>query len=215
MKVIVVEDVLLVREGLVRMLRERNIDVLATRPDAVELLTLVRSHRPDAVILDIRLPPTFTDEGLRAARDMQDQFPDVGVLVLSQHLDSAYAVQLLRNAPERVGYLLKDRIADIAIIVDALRRIHDGETVVDPTIVTRVIGRRRRDNPLVELTERELEVLQLVAEGLSNRGIAECLTVAERTVESHIASTFVKLGLTESADQNRRVRLVLTWLREH
>jgi DNA-binding NarL/FixJ family response regulator len=213
MRVIIVEDVLLVREGLERLLADQAIETVASLPDARELVHHVGALRPDVVIVDIRLPPTFSDEGLRAATQVREFDPDVGVLVLSQHLETAYAWGLIDESPGRIGYLLKDRIADISVIVDALRRIQSGDTVVDPEIVSRVIGRRRRVDPLQSLSEREREVLALVAEGLSNKAIAGRLIVGERTVESHIASAFTKLGIIDGADTNRRVRAVLAWLR--
>lgn len=210
---IVVEDVLLTREGIVHLLRDAGVEVVAQAGDATTLAALVAATAPDAVILDIRMPPTHTDEGIAAARELRRLHPDVGALVLSQYLESSWALRLLEQNPEGVGYLLKDRIVDGAIIVDALRRVADGETVVDPTIVSRLLGRRRRGDPLALLTDRERDVLSLVAEGLSNRAIAERLVVAERTVETHMAAIFGKLGLEGSPDQHRRVLAVLTWLR--
>jgi DNA-binding NarL/FixJ family response regulator len=212
-RVIVVEDVLLTREGIVHLLRDAGVEVVAQAGDATTLAALVAATAPDAVILDIRMPPTHTDEGIAAARELRRLHPDVGALVLSQYLESSWALRLLEQNPEGVGYLLKDRIVDGAIIVDALRRVADGETVVDPTIVSRLLGRRRRGDPLALLTDRERDVLSLVAEGLSNRAIAERLVVAERTVETHMAAIFGKLGLEGSPDQHRRVLAVLTWLR--
>jgi DNA-binding NarL/FixJ family response regulator len=212
-KVIVVDDMVLVREGIVRILTDRGIEVVASAGSAEPLSALVEAHDPDAVILDIRMPPTFTDEGLRAAAELRARRPRTAVLVLSQYLDAAYALQLLRQAPERVGYLLKDRIMEPTTLTDALRRLGEGETVIDPTIVSRVIGRRRERNSLGGLTPRELEVLALVAEGLSNKAIASRLAVNERTVESHTTQVFQKLGLEPSTDIHRRVQAVLTYLR--
>jgi DNA-binding NarL/FixJ family response regulator len=213
MRVVIIEDVLLVREGLARLLADHGIDVVATVGDATDIVGLVTRFRPDVMIVDIRLPPTFTDEGLQAVTRVRAETPHVGMLVLSQHLEGAYAWHLIDEAPERVGYLLKDRVSDIGIVVDALNRINDGETVLDPAIVSRVLGRRRQRDPLEALTDREREVLALVAEGMSNRAIARRLVVGERTIESHISSAFMKVGLDESEDANRRVRLVLAWLR--
>ena len=204
---------MLTREGIVRLLTDAGVDVVAQAGDAETLVSLVARERPDAVVLDIRMPPTHTDEGIVAAARVRDNFPGVGVLVLSHYLESAWALRLVEEHPEGVGYLLKDRVVDGAAIVDALRRVVDGETVVDPTIVARLLGRRRRNDPLAALTSREREVLGLVAEGLSNRAIAERLVVAERTVENHMSSIFGKLGLPESPDQHRRVLAVLTFLR--
>ena len=213
MKVIVIDDMVLVREGIVRILRDHGIDVAAAAGSAEPVDSLVAEHDPDVVILDIRMPPTFTDEGLRAAAEVRARRPHTAVLVLSQYLDAAYALQLLREAPERVGYLLKDRIMELSTLTDALRRLVEGETVIDPTIVTRVLGRRRESDSLARLTTRELEVLGLVAEGLSNRAIATRLGVNERTVESHTTQVFQKIGLEPSTDLHRRVLAVLTYLR--
>jgi DNA-binding NarL/FixJ family response regulator len=204
---------MLTREGIVRLLRDAGIDVVAEAEDAEGLLRHVRLTPPDVVIVDIRMPPTHTDEGLVAARSIRAEHPEVGVLVLSQYVEPSYAMRLIEDHPERVGYLLKERVFDIATVVDALRRIADGETVIDPTIVSRLVGRRRREDPLSRLTEREREVLGLVAEGMSNRAIATRLFVTERTVEAHITQIFQKLRLPESADQHRRVLAVLAILR--
>jgi DNA-binding NarL/FixJ family response regulator len=213
MRVIVAEDLMLTREGIVRLLAEASVDVIAQVADGEALLSLVAAHQPDAVILDIRMPPTHTDEGIVAAGRIRDAFPGVGVLVLSQYLEPTWALRLVSEHPEGVGYLLKERVMDAAGIVDALRRVIDGETVVDPTIVARLLGRRRRHDPLAALTAREREVLGLVAEGMTNRAIADRLVVAERTIEAHISSIFGKLELPDSPDHHRRVLAVLTLLR--
>jgi len=213
MRVIVVEDLMLTREGIVRLLADAGVEVVAQTADAATLLVLAASERPDAVLLDIRMPPTYTDEGLRAAARLKAAFPAVGVIVLSQYVEPAYALQLISDNPEGVGYLLKERVVDSATLVDALRRVIDGETVVDPTIVARLLGRKRRHDPLAELTGREREVLGLVAEGLSNHAIATRLVVTDRTVETHMTAIFAKLGLEEGPDQHRRVLAVLTLLR--
>jgi DNA-binding NarL/FixJ family response regulator len=212
-KVIVIDDMVLVREGVVRILRDHGIEVVAAAGSAESVHALVDTHNPDVVILDIRMPPTFTDEGLRAAAELRAARPQTAVLVLSQYLDTAYALQLLSEVPERVGYLLKDRVMELTTLTDALRRLDEGETVVDPTIVSRVLGRRRERGSLASLTPRELEVLALVAEGLSNRAIAARLGVNERTVESHTTQVFQKLDLESSTDIHRRVLAVLTYLR--
>jgi DNA-binding NarL/FixJ family response regulator len=212
-RVVVADDVMLTREGIVRLLQDAGVDVVAEAEDADGLLREVRLARPDVAIVDIRMPPTHTDEGLVAAQTIRAEHPEIGVLVLSQYVEPSYAMRLIEDHPERVGYLLKERVFDVAILVDALRRIVDGETVIDPTIVSRLVGRRRRGDPLAELTEREREVLGLVAEGMSNRAIASRLFVTERTVEAHITQIFMKLRLPESPDQHRRVLAVLAFLR--
>jgi DNA-binding NarL/FixJ family response regulator len=212
-RVVVADDVLLTRQGIVHLLREAGIEVVAEAEDAEGLLREVRLTRPDVALVDIRMPPTHTDEGLVAAQTIRAEHPQVGVLVLSQYVEPSYALRLLQEQPERVGYLLKERVFDIATVVDALRRIVDGETVIDPTIVARLVGRRRRQDPLAALSEREREVLGLIAEGLSNRAIAARLYVTERTVEAHVTQIFHKLRLPESPDQHRRVLAVLAFLR--
>jgi DNA-binding NarL/FixJ family response regulator len=213
MRVVVADDVMLTREGIVRLLEEAGVEVVAQAEDAVALLREVRLKRPDAAIADIRMPPSHTDEGLVAAQRIRAEHPDVAVLVLSQYVEPSYAMRLLEEHPERVGYLLKQRVFDVAVLVDALRRIGDGETVIDPTIVSRLVGRQRREDPLAELTQREREVLSLVAEGLSNRAIASRLFVTERTVEAHVKQVFLKLRLAVDPDSHRRVLAVLACLR--
>ena len=213
MRVVVADDDLLTRQGIVHLLQQAGIDVVAQAEDAEALLRHVRLARPDAVIVDIRMPPTHTDEGLAAARTIRSDHPDIGVLVLSQYIEPSYALRLLEDQPERVGYLLKERVFDAINLVDALRRLADGETVVDPTIVSRLLGRRRRIDPLADLTARERDVLAQLAEGLSNRAIASRLFVTERTVEAHVTQIFQKLGLDADPDSHRRVLAVLTYLR--
>ena len=213
MRVVVADDMLLTREGIVRVLDDAGFDVVGQAEDLEGLLQRVRSTRPDAAIVDIRMPPTHTDEGLVAAQQIRAEHPDVGVLVLSQYVETSYAMRLIEDHPERVGYLLKDRVFDAAILVDALRRVADGETVIDPTIVSRLVGRRRREDPLARLTEREREVLGLIAEGLSNRAIAAQLFITERTVEAHSKQIFAKLGLDANPSSHRRVLAVLAYLR--
>jgi DNA-binding NarL/FixJ family response regulator len=212
-RVVVADDVLLTREGIVRLLEDAGIDVVGQAEDADGLLRHVRLDRPDVAIVDIRMPPTHTDEGLVAAQSIRAEHPEIGVLVLSQYVEPSYAMRLMEEHPERVGYLLKERVFDIATVVDALRRIVDGETVIDPTIVARLFGRRRQVDLLSQLTEREQEVLGLIAEGMSNRALAERLFITERTVEAHVTQIFQKLGLAESPDQHRRVLAVLRFLR--
>jgi DNA-binding NarL/FixJ family response regulator len=212
-RVVVADDVMLTRGGIVRLLGDAGIDVVGEAENAAELLRHVGLARPDVAVVDIRMPPTHTDEGLVAAQHIRTEHPEVGVLVLSQYVEPSYAMRLLEQHPERVGYLLKERVFDVVILVDALRRISEGETVIDPTIVSRLVGRRRRDDPLAELTEREREVLGLVAEGLSNKAIGARLFVTERTVEAHVKQIFLKLGLDTNADSNRRVLAVLAYLR--
>ena len=213
MRVVVADDVMLTREGIVRLLADAGVEVIAQAEDATGLLRHVRLTQPDAAIVDIRMPPTHTDEGLVAAESIRTDHPDVGVLVLSQYVEPGYAMRLLEQHPERVGYLLKERVFDVAILVDALRRIGDGESVIDPTIVSRLLGRPHRDDPLAELTEREREVLSVVAEGLSNKAIAERPFVTERTVEAHVKQIFLKLGLDTNPESHRRVLAVLAYLR--
>jgi DNA-binding NarL/FixJ family response regulator len=212
-RVVVADDVMLTREGIAHLLVEAGIEVVAQAEDADALLREVRLKQPDAAIVDIRMPPTHTDEGLVAAQRIRADHPAIGVLVLSQYVEPSYAMRLLEEHPERVGYLLKQRVFDVAVLVDALRRIGEGETVIDPTIVSRLVGRQRRHDPLAELTPREREVLGLVAEGLSNGAIAGRLFVTERTVEAHVKQVFLKLGLAVDPESHRRVLAVLAYLR--
>jgi DNA-binding NarL/FixJ family response regulator len=213
MRVVVAEDTMLTRVGIVRLLGDAGVEVVAQVEDGEGLLRKVAVTGPDVAIVDIRMPPTYTDEGLMAAQRIRAEHPEVGVLVLSQYVESSYAMRLLEEHPEKIGYLLKERVFDGAVLVDALRRIDDGETVIDPTIVSRLLRRRRRKDPLAEPTAREREVLSLVAEGMSNSAIAARLFVTERTVEAHIKQIFLKLGLAESREQHRRVLAVLAFLR--
>ena len=204
---------MLTREGIVRVLGDAGFDVVAQAEDLDGLMRVVVAERPEVVVVDIRMPPTHTDEGLVAAARIRAEHPETGVLVLSQYIEPSYAMRLIEDHPEQVGYLLKERVFDAAILVDALRRIADGECVIDPTIVSRLVGRRRREDPLAVLTEREREVLSLVAEGLSNGAIAARLHVTERTVEAHTKQIFQKLGLETDPGSNRRVLAVLALLR--
>lgn len=213
MRVVIADDAMLMREGLARLLADAGFDVVDTAQDADELMAGVTRTQPEVAIVDIKMPPTHTDEGLVAADAIRASHPGVGVLVLSHYLESRYAVRLLEQHPERVGYLLKERVSDIAVLADALRRIAEGECVVDPTIVARLVE-RRSDGPLTELTEREREVLGLMAEGHSNSGICGKLFLSPKTVEAHIRHIFLKLGLQEAPEYHRRVLAVLTFLRE-
>ena len=213
MRVIVVDDSMLIREGLSRLLEDAGVTVTHRLADAGPLDAIVAADPPDVVIVDIRMPPTFTDEGLRAAEQVRRAHPAVGVLVLSQHVEPGYALKLVEDFPEGSGYLLKDRVSDIGILLDALHRIGAGELVIDPTLVARMVGRRRRADPVDRLTDREREVLALVAEGLSNDAIARRLFVADRTVESHITSVLHKLDIDDDGQGHRRVLAVLAYLR--
>ena len=213
MRVVIADDVMLVREGIARLLADAGIDVVAQTADADSLIREVNSKQPDVAIIDIRMPPTHTDEGLVAAKAIRAEQPGIGVLVLSQYIEPSYAMRLIEDQPDKVGYLLKERVFDVAILIDALQRIADGDTVIDPTIVSRLIGRQRRQGPLAALTPREQEVLSLVAEGLSNAAIAQRIFLSERTVEAHVTQIFQKLELEASADQHRRVLAVLAFLR--
>ena len=213
MRVVVADDVMLMRAGIARLLADAGVEIVGEASDATQLLREVSRSEPDVAIVDIRMPPTQTDEGLVAAREIRSRHPSVGVLVLSQYLAPSYAIQLLEDHPDRTGYLLKERVSDIAVLVDALNRIADGECVLDPTIVARLLARSRRQEPLSQLTGREREVLTLMAEGRSNAAIAERLVVTPRTVEAHIRQILGKLDLHESPDDHRRVLAVLAYLR--
>jgi DNA-binding NarL/FixJ family response regulator len=212
-RVVIADDETLLREGLARLLSEAGIDVVGTAGNAEELLRRVEVTRPDVAIVDIRMPPTQTDEGLVAAQDIRLSQPGVGVLVLSHYLESHYAMRLLDEHPERSGYLLKERVKDVAVLVDALERIAEGECVLDPTIVSRLIGRPRAKSLLDELTNRQREVLALIAEGHSNEGICHKLFLSPKTVETHVRHILLKLGIGEASGYHRRVLAVLTYLR--
>ena len=213
MRIVIADDEMLLREGLARLLADAGFDIVAKATDGPELLRAVRLREPDVAIVDIKMPPTHTEEGLVAAREIRSSHPRVGVLVLSHYLESVYAMRLLQDHPERVGYLLKDRVSDIAVLADALQRIAQGESVLDPTIVARLVNRPREQDPLAELTERERQVLELIAEGRSNQAISARLFLSPKTIETHIRQIFQKLGLPGSPGSHRRVLAVLAFLR--
>ena len=213
MRVVIADDAMLIREGTARLLEEAGVEVAGKACDAQQLLRIVATEHPDVAIVDIKMPPTHTDEGLAAAEQIRSTHPGVGVLVLSQYLDSRYATRLLEHHPEARGYLLKERVSDIGVLKDAIQRIAEGECVLDPTIVTRLIKRQRHRGPLDDLTDREREVLALIAEGRSNLGIAQALVLSPKTVEAHVGRILAKLGLDDTPDYHRRVLAVLTFLR--
>ncbi len=213
MRVVLAEDSVLLREGLVRLLGEAGADVVEAVGDGTQLVRAVAELRPDVAVVDVRMPPTFTDEGLRAAIEARRQVPGTGVLVLSQYVEEAYASDLLADGAGGVGYLLKDRVSALSDLADALERVASGGTVLDPEVVAQLFARRRRD-PLDTLTPRERDVLRLMAEGRTNAAIARGLVVTHGAVEKHISSIFGKLGLPPSDDDHRRVLAVLAWLRQ-
>jgi DNA-binding NarL/FixJ family response regulator len=213
MRVVIAEDEVLLREGLDRLLTEAGFEVVGSVGSGDELIRKVGLTDPDVAIVDIKMPPTHTDEGLVAAERIRESHPRVGVLVLSHYLESGYAMRLLEQHPAGAGYLLKERVSDLAVLTDALQRLHEGECVLDPTIVARLVDRARPSGPLDELSAREREVLGLMAEGRSNRGICERLFLSPKTVESHVRQIFMKLDLDASPDDHRRVLAVLAFLR--
>ena len=212
-KVVLAEDSLLLREGVARLLEDAGFQIVGQAGNADELLLKVRSYKPDVAIVDIRMPPTYNDEGLRAAQQIREQHPGVGVLVLSQYVESGYALELLQGSAEGVGYLLKDRVSDVKEFAAAVKRVAEGGSALDPEVVSRLVGSRRGDDPISQLTPREREVLDLIAEGRSNQGIAERLVVTERAVEKHVTGIFGKLRLPAAAEDHRRVLAVLAYLR--
>jgi DNA-binding NarL/FixJ family response regulator len=212
-RVVIADDEVLLREGLQRLLLEAGFEVVGKAGTAEELLRQVELARPDVAIVDIRMPPNQTDEGIHAAQEIRRAHPEIGVLVLSHHLESRYAMRLLEEHPGGAGYLLKQRVSNLGVLTDALGRLRDGECVVDPTIVARLVKRARPARQLAELTERERQVIALMAEGRSNKAICARLFLSPKTVEAHIKHIFTKLGIDESADDHRRVLAVLAYLR--
>jgi DNA-binding NarL/FixJ family response regulator len=213
MRVVIADDSVLLREGLARLLTEAGFEVIAQAGDARELLAQVDAALPDVAIVDIRMPPTYTDEGLRAARELRSRHPRMGVLVLSQYVRPSYALELLEGGADGIGYLLKDRVSNLGDFADSVRRVGAGGSVLDPSVVAQLVSRRRSgDDPVARLTEREREVLALMAEGRSNKAIADRLFITEHTVEKHVQNILAKLNIFESADDHRRVLAVLTFL---
>jgi DNA-binding NarL/FixJ family response regulator len=213
MRVVVAEDSVIIREGLVRLLTEAGFDVVGQAGDGAELLRQVDTHRPDVAVVDIRMPPTHTDEGLQAARELRRRYPGLGVLVLSQHVRPSYAFELLSEGTDGIGYLLKDRVSDLEELAEGIRRVGGGGSVLDPSVVAQLVNRRKMGNdPVDELTERELEVLGLMAEGRSNKAVADRLFITEHTVEKHVQNIFAKLRIPATTDDHRRVLAVLTFL---
>jgi DNA-binding NarL/FixJ family response regulator len=213
MRAVIAEDSVLLREGISRLLTEAGIEIVGQAGDGEDLLRKARAHKPDVVVTDIRMPPTQTDEGLRAAQVIRGELPQTGVLVLSQYVEEGYVMELLGESAEGVGYLLKDRVADVDRFVEAVQRVAQGGSALDPEVVSHMLGRRRRDDPLDQLTPREREVLALMAEGYSNSAVAARLVVTERAVEKHVTNIFAKLGFTSEPDHHRRVLAVLAFVR--
>jgi DNA-binding NarL/FixJ family response regulator len=211
-RIVIGEDSVLLREGIARLLDGAGMEVVGQAGDADDLLRKVRGHKPDVAIVDIRMPPDHSDEGLRCAAVIREELPGTGVLVLSQYLDETYAMELLEDGAEGVGYLLKDRVSDVDALLDAVRRVADGQSVLDPKVVRELLGRDREDDPLDQLTPRERDVLELMATGLTNAGIAGRLVVTEKAVERHVTSIFSKLLIDAGADEHRRVLAVLRFL---
>ena len=212
-RVVIAEDQALLRQGIVRLLGDAGFEVVAEAGDAPDLLRKVAAHKPDVAIVDVQMPPDNTDDGLRAAMEIRASQPDVGVLVLSQYAEERYAVDLIGSDAAGVGYLLKDRVTDFKLFADAVRRVAAGGSVLDPTVVAHMLGRRRREDPLEAFTPREREVLELMAEGRSNKGIAEVLVVTPHAVEKHVTSIFNKLGVATGPEDHRRVLAVLRFIR--
>jgi DNA-binding NarL/FixJ family response regulator len=213
MRVVLADDSVLLREGLARLLEESGMEVVAQAGDAEDLLRKVGAHKPDLAIVDVRMPPSHTDEGLRAALEIRERQPDVGVLVLSAFVEESSALELLADDAAGIGYLLKDRVSDLDRFIEAVRRVAEGGSALDPEVVSKLLGRRRREDPLEVLSPREREVLGHMAEGRSNHAIAEALVVTERAVEKHVTSIFSKLDLPPAVDDHRRVLAVLAYLK--
>ena len=213
LRVVIAEDSVLMREGIASLLEGAGFEIVGKSSTADDLLLKVRSYKPHVAIVDIRMPPNHTDEGLVAAKEIREQHPEVGVLVLSQYVEPSYAMELIADDAEGVGYLLKDRIPDVDEFRSSVRRVAEGGSALDPAIVTQLVGRRRSDDPVETLTSREREVLELMAEGRSNQSIAQKLVVTERAVEKHVTSIFGKLRLPATAEDHRRVLAVLAFLR--
>lgn len=215
MRAVIADDSVLLREGLARLLAEAGIEVVALAGDAEELETAVAEHAPDVALIDIRMPPSYTHEGARAAGRLRERDPDIGLLLLSQSLESRYAAELAQRHPRGFGYLLKDRVVDVAVLVDAVERVAAGQTVLDPDVVAFLLGRRAHADRLAVLTEREREVLGLMAQGRSNAAIGRQLVLTGKTVETHIGNILTKLDLPPEDDDHRRVLAVLAWLQQH
>jgi DNA-binding NarL/FixJ family response regulator len=213
-RVVIAEDAVMLREGLIRLLADEGIETVATAGDGTGLVDIVKEHRPDLAIVDVRMPPSFTDEGLRAALQVREQMPGTPILVFSQYVEERYATDLIGGGAEGVGYLLKERVADVGEFVGAVRRVAAGGTVIDSEVIAQLLGRRRKGDPLESLTPREREVLGLMAEGLSNAAVARKLVVTDGAVEKHISNIFLKLGLQHSDTTHRRVMAVLAFLRQ-
>jgi DNA-binding NarL/FixJ family response regulator len=212
-RVVLADDSVLFREGLARVLEDAGFDVVGQAGDAADLLQLVRAKQPDVAVVDIRMPPTHTAEGLRAAQQIRTEHPEIGVLVLSQYVETAHVMNLRGEGSARVGYLLKDRVSDLAEFAEAVRRVGSGGSVIDPEVVSQLLGRRRASDPLAALTDREREVLALMAAGRSNQAVCDRLFLSPKTVETHVGSIFTKLGLAPAPDDHRRVLAVLAHLR--
>jgi DNA-binding NarL/FixJ family response regulator len=211
-RIVIAEDSVLLRAGITRLLADAGEEVIAAVGDAAQLVVAVERHQPDLAIVDVRMPPSFTDEGIRAALDIRSRWPQVGILVLSQYVEERYAVDLLAGDTAKLGYLLKDRVADVSDFVDAVRRVGSGGTALDPEVVAQLLARSRRRDPLERLTAREREVLGLMAEGRTNAAIAQLLVVSDGAVEKHVRSIFTKLDLPPTEHDHRRVLAVLQWL---